>query len=144
MPRKPSNPKYRLHRQSGQAVITLPDAVTGRRRDFLLGQHLSPASKTEYKRLVFEWETNGRRLPADEAAADLTVAELIDRLWEHVESYYRHPDGTQTGEVNCFTYALRPLNFLHGATAAVEFGPLALKAVRELMVKGYEHPEHGP
>jgi integrase len=144
MPRKPSNPTYRLHRQSGQAVVTLPDVATGRRRDFLLGLYLSPESKTEYKRLVLEWETNGRRLPTEDAAADVTVAELIARFWEHVESYYRHPDGTPTGEVQAFTYSLRPLNYLHGGTHAKEFGPLALKAVRELLVKGYEHPEYGP
>jgi hypothetical protein len=137
MARKPSNPQYRLHRQSGQAVVTLPDAMTGRRRDFLLGTYLSAASKTEYKRLLLEWETNGRRLPDEDGAADLTVAELIDRFWPHIESYYRHPDGTPTGEVQAFTYSLRPLNYLHGATPTKEFGPLALKAVRELMVKGY-------
>lgn len=41
-------------------------------------------------------------------------------------------------------YSLRPLNNLHGKTLVQEFGPTALKAVRELLVRGYLHPKHGP
>ena len=32
MSEKPRVPSYRLHRQSGQAIVTLTDAATGRRR----------------------------------------------------------------------------------------------------------------
>ena len=39
--------------------------------------------------------------------ADLTVAELIERYWQHVETYYHHTDGTPTGEVQANRYALR-------------------------------------
>jgi integrase len=144
MSAKPRIPSYRLHRQSGQAVVTLTDAVTGRRKDHLLGKHGTKASKEEYQRVVLQWEANQRRLPAAEAAADLTVTELIDRYWKHVEEYYRHADGTPTGEVQAMRYALRPLNHLHGPAQAAQIGPGALKAVRELMVKGYDHPKHGP
>ena len=48
------------------------------------------------------------------------------------------------GEVQAMRYALRPLNHLHGTMIASEFGPSTLKAVRELMVQGYEHPKYGP
>jgi hypothetical protein len=41
MPRTASIPTYRLHRQSGQAVVTLRDAV-GLRRDVLLGRYNTP------------------------------------------------------------------------------------------------------
>ncbi|OAI41451.1 hypothetical protein AYO40_03070 [Planctomycetaceae bacterium SCGC AG-212-D15] len=145
MPRKPSVPSYRLHRQSGQAVVTLRDSLSGHRYDVLLGEHGTKQSKAEWKRVVLEWEANGRRpRPAGTGPADITIAELIGCYWQHVESYYRHTDGTPTGEVQCFTYALRPLNYLHGETAAKDFGPMALKAVRELMVRGYDHPKYGP
>jgi hypothetical protein len=36
MAKKP--PSYRLHRQSGQAIVTLPDGLGGR-RDVLLGPY---------------------------------------------------------------------------------------------------------
>ncbi len=77
-------------------------------------------------------------------ATELTIAELIARYWQHVEEYYRHADGTPTGEVQAMRYALRPLNHLQGATLIAEFGPSALKAVRELMIHGYEHSKYGP
>jgi integrase len=93
--------------------------------------------------VVLEWEANGRRLPAAARASDLTVTELIDRYWQHVEGYYRHADGSPTGEVQAMRYALRPLNYLHGPTAAADFGPAAVKTVRELMVRGYDHPRYG-
>jgi hypothetical protein len=51
MPRLKDNqvPAYRLHRSSGQAVITLNG------KDHLLGKHGSAASKAEYRRLTAEW-----------------------------------------------------------------------------------------
>jgi integrase len=61
----------------------------------------------------------------------------------HAESYYRRTDGKVTNEVSEFAYTLRPVNHLYGAQAAADFSPLKLKAVRELMVKGYDHPRHG-
>jgi integrase len=143
MSNKPRVPSYRRHKQSGQAIVTLTDAVTGRRRDVLLGRHGTKASKDEYKRVVLEWEANERRLPGAAPTSDLTLAELIRQYWQHVEAYYRHEDGSPTGEVQAMRYALRPLNHLHGQTEARHFGPSSLKAVRELMVRGYEHPKYG-
>jgi integrase len=142
--RKPRVPSYRLHKQSGQAVVTLTDSVTGRRKDHLLGKHNTVASREEYQRVVLDWEARGRRLPQAVQAADLTLAELIARYWKHVEEYYRHADGTPTGEVQAMRYALRPLNHLHGPMPVSEFGPSALKAVRGLMITGYDHPKYGP
>jgi integrase len=140
---KPRVPCYRLHKQSGQAVVTLPDGLGGR-RDVLLGKYGTEASKGEYRRVLLEWEANGRRLAAHQEPADLTVAELIERFWRWSEGYYLHGDGTPTSEVDALRYSLRPLNYLHGPSPARDFGPAALKAIRELMVKGYDHPKYGP
>ncbi len=52
------SPKYRLHRASGQAVVTLNG------HDHYLGPWKSKASEVEYDRLVGEWLAAGRRLPA--------------------------------------------------------------------------------
>src|SRR5262249_24564886 len=46
-------PSYRLHKQSGQAVVTLSDG-TGGRRDVLLGKYGSPKSRADYTRVVSE------------------------------------------------------------------------------------------
>ena len=71
---RPQNvPAYRRHKQSGQAVVTLTD-LTGRRRDVLLGKHGSAASRSEYARVIAEWEASGRRLPPSPARPGRIVA----------------------------------------------------------------------
>ena len=137
-------PSYRLHCPSGQAILTLTDAVTGQRRDFLLGPHGSEASKRAYKRIVLDWEARGRRLLSAESPQELTIAELIAHYWQHVEEYYRHADGSPTSKVQAMKYALRPLNHLHGQTPIGDFGSSHLKAVWQLLIGGYEHPKYGP
>ncbi len=140
---RPRVPSYRLHRQSGQGVVTLRDAATGQHKDYLLGKYNTVASRQEYKRIVVEWESRNRRILQTDASADFTVAELIAQYWKHVQEYYRHADGTPTGEVQAMQYALRPLNYLHGSLRVADFAPSSLKAVRELLVGGYTHPKYG-
>lgn len=135
-------PSYRKHRQSGQAIVTLTDGF-GHRRDVLLGKYGSKESRVEYARVIAEWEASGKHLPAT-TAADITIAELINRFWPWVQQYYRHPDGSPTTEIQEFKLALRPLNHLYGRQAAKDFKPLSLKAVRQLLIDGYEHPKYGP
>ena len=127
-------PSYRKHKPSGQAVVTLGG------KDIYLGRYGTEASRVKYDRIVAEWLANHRRLPTTVA---LTVAEVIKPFWAWVEMHYRHRDGLQTSEVAEFRYSLRPLNHLFGAMSAAEFGPLKFKAVRQLMIDGYEHPKYG-
>jgi integrase len=128
-----SIPSYRLHRQSGQAVTTLTDGC-GNRKDVLLGKHGTSASRREYARVIAEWEAAGRALPPSANTPDLTINELLVRFLRWAREHYRHADGTQTGEYDEQRYSLRPLKELYGLTAAAEFGPLALKAVRGKML----------
>jgi integrase len=135
MPRRPNSVHtYRLHKQSGQAVVTLRDAA-GRRRDLLLGRYGSTESKTEYARVIAEWQAAGGHLAAVVGHhADLTVNELLLAFWRHADRHYRHPDGTPTSERKEYLYSLRPVRELYGQTLARDFRPLALKAVRQHMV----------
>jgi integrase len=118
-----------LHRQSGQAVVTLPDGY-GARRDVLLGPYGSPESRAEYARVIAEWEANGRRLPQAAAKADCVVNELLLAYWKFAEGYYRKND-RPISQLDRIRLALGPVKELYGHTAARAFGPLALKAVRE-------------
>lgn len=134
MARSKSVPTYRLHKQSGQAVVTLVDP-TGRRKDVLLGRYGTTESRAEYARVIAEWEVNARRLAkAEYSGTDLTVNEVLLRFWHHVEQHYRHADGTPTTEVENYRYSLRPVRELYGHTMAGKFGPLALKAVRQTLI----------
>ena len=126
-------PTYRHHKQSGQAIVTLADGMGGR-RDVLLGKYGSPESRAEYARVIAEWEAAGRRLPvAESKPADLTVNELLVAYLRFAEGYYRK-NGQPTEQLQRAKIAMRPLKELYGHTAARDFGPLALKAVRERMI----------
>jgi hypothetical protein len=131
MSKRTQIPSYRLHKQSGQAVVTLTDGL-GRRRDVLLGKHGTPESRAEYLRVTTEWETNGRRLPqaTGPTASDLSIHELILAHWEWAVAY--HGWGKRGG--GCLKDALRVVKEVYGHTAAKEYGPLALKACRQRMI----------
>jgi integrase len=131
-------PAYRRHKQSGQAIVTLPDGFGGR-HDVLLGKYGTAKSRAEYARVISEWEANDRRLPEPSPTGpDLTVNELILAYWKHAETHYRRPDGTPTAEIYCLRAALRPLRQLYGHTSVKDFGPLALKAVRQKMIESVD------
>lgn len=134
MSKRFSIPSYRLHKASGQAIVTLPDRCGGR-RDVLLGAYRTAASKAEYERVVAEWLACGRSMPTTIVSTPaLTVDELVLAFWRHVESYYRRSDGTPTNEVQEYKYTLRVLRELYGPQPAQSFGPLALKAIRQRMI----------
>jgi integrase len=136
MPHRKKDPSYRLHKQSGQAIVTLPDGLGGR-HDVLLGQHDTQASWDEYNRVLAEWKAAGRRLPVTAAKApDLTMNELMAAYWGYAQGYYVK-DGRPTSEQATIHDALRFVRRLYAGTPAKDFGPLALKAVRQAMV---EHP----
>ncbi len=123
-------PKYRLHKPSGQAVVTLAG------HDYYLGKWQTPESKQEYDRLVAEWLANGRQMvPRKENAARLSVNEVILSYWQHAEIYYRHADGVPTSEADNIRLSLRPLKRLYGHTPDAEFDSVALESVREEMIR---------
>ncbi len=119
------NPSYRKH-GSGQAVVTLNG------RDCYLGPHGTEASRREYDRLIAEWHANGRRPPVENGAA-ITIAELANAFRKHAATYYVK-NGRPTQEQNTIKAAMRPLLRLYADTLARDFGPLALKAVRQVMI----------
>lgn len=128
-PKKPV-PAYRLHKQSGQAIVTV--SLNGTRKDMLLGRYDSPESKAEYGRVLKSLESGAL---GGAAPADITVNELCLGYWKHAETYYRHADGTPTSELSDLKYAIRAFREVYGETPAREFGPLAFKTLRERMVK---------
>jgi integrase len=121
-------PSYRHHRPSNQAVVTLDS------RDIYLGRYGSPESRAEFDRLLAEWLSNGRRLPAPVAGSDLSVNELAEAYLRHADTYYVK-NGKPTVEPGNIRLAIRPLRQLYGHTMAREFGPVALKVVRCAMAE---------
>jgi hypothetical protein len=76
--RKTRIPAYRLHKSSGQAVVTI------RGKDHYLGLYGSGSSRAEYDRLIAEYLANQATGHATgEDPADLTIAELCSRYGDH-------------------------------------------------------------
>src|SRR5262245_31716457 len=133
MARRNQIPAYRLHKASGQAIVTLTDAVLGTRKDRLLGRHGTPASRAEYGRVIGEWEARGRRLD-DPGPAALTVAELLDRFLHHAEAYY----GKGSKEYDHFVKTTIPLTDTYPHKPARDFGPAELKVARQRMIDHHD------
>ena len=125
MPAAPKAPSYRLHKPTGQAVVTLAG------KDRYLGRHGTPESVAEYGRLVGEWMLNGRRAAA--TASDLTINELLVVYLDFADGYYRK-NGEPTPEPAGLRLSFRPLRQHYGHTEVGEFGPSRLKAVRQAMI----------
>lgn len=116
-------PAYRLHKPTGQAVVT----VAG--RDIYLGRYNSAASKQAYKRLMLEWLANDGDLPPPKTA-DLTVLELANAYKKFGKRYYV-TDGRPTESYEKLAMVMKWLgNGPYGRTLAREFGPLSLKALQ--------------
>jgi hypothetical protein len=120
-------PVYGKHRASGQAIVSLNG------RDFYLGPHGAKASKLEYDRLIGEWLQQGRQIQPARDGGQLSVVKLIAAYLHFVDGYYRKDD-RPTSEVRDIQLSLRPLKALYGRKMCAEFGPTALKVVRQRMV----------
>lgn len=132
-------PSYRQRSGYTQALVTLTDAVTKKRRDFWLGEFNTPESRERYHRLIAAWEANGRGFPRAEFAPSTetqvpqtTVVEVIREYWRWAEAYYR-PKHAQA-----LIGALTLLRQFYGRTAAADFGPQKLRLLRDEMIRGDE------
>jgi hypothetical protein len=93
MPRPRSDyPAYRLHRSSGQAVVT----VAG--HDHYLGKFGSAVSRKEFDRLVAEWVAAGRPQRGF-TGNDLTIAELCLAYLKFAKGYYQS-GSRSSGEIH--------------------------------------------
>jgi hypothetical protein len=92
-------PKYRRHRASGQAIVT----VNG--QDFYLGPYGTAVSRREYDRVIAERLANGPRTPFDAAQA-ISVVELIAAYGAtlRVIAPGARPAGTPTASCPAFAW----------------------------------------
>jgi len=126
-------PKYRLHKASGQAVVTLDG------RDHYLGPHGSKESRIKCDELVGGWLSR-RASEAKNVAAlpDLgpepLVGEVLLAYKEWAQSYYRR-NGKLSREYTNIIHALRPLATLYGTSYASSLDLAAFEAVQMAMVK---------
>ncbi len=119
MPKKPS---YTLHKASGQARVRI-DGV-----DHYVGPFNSEKSRAKYDDLITDW------LARQDDPTGLSIADLSLLYLAHARQHYRK-NGVETSEVNCVQQALRHLVAGHGEFLCRNFGPKALKKVRDKMIE---------
>jgi integrase len=131
--RKPT-PSYVLHKQSGRGRLTWTDTAGIRQQKLLPGAFNSPESLVAKARLELEIATSATATAPGTPNSNISVAEVLNAYLEHAKQHYRRSDGTPTSEVREYKIAIRYVRELYGETRAANFGPLAMKAVREKFV----------
>ncbi len=124
--RKPRVPVYQHHKARGLARVK----VNG--HDIYLGPYNSPESHQEYNRIIAELTSQAAAPPARKAArsSNISVAKLALAYIQWAEQNYAR-EGVPNREYAHIRTALRPLKDLYGLTRVADFGPIALKTVRE-------------
>ena len=120
-------PYRRQRRKSGDLAFV---EVAGQR--VYLGRHGTADSRERYARIVAELASNRGQL--SRPTETITVNEIMADYLTFADEYYRKADGTPTDEPASIRQALRPICELYGRLPAAQFGPKALKAVRESMI----------
>jgi hypothetical protein len=101
-PTKP--PSYRLHKATGQAVVTINE------KDHYLGRHGTPEIRIAYERLIARWlQAPGEAVATDPSVGcDLTVADLCAQYHRHAAAYCVK-DGEETSEMHNVRRAIKTL-----------------------------------
>lgn len=133
----PKTPTYRKREGRSQALVTLTDSVTKRRRDFWLGEHGTAESRELYHRVIAEWEAMGRRLPtiapSQPALKEPDGPMLVELLRDFLRWAKRNYD---KGELRSFQVVMVLMRRYYGRTPAAAFGPRKLRMLREEMIRG--------
>lgn len=127
------DPKYRHHKARNLGVVRIDG------KDYYLGRFGSEESRAKYHRLLADWRAgllSDRAISAGDSdqrhGAHAVLIEDLVRKYERFAAEYYRKDGvpTQPG----VKVALRYLERAFGHLAAINFGPKALKVVRNQMI----------
>jgi integrase len=123
-------PRLCHHKASGQATVYYHGKL------HYLGRWGTPEAKQRYDEFVANLPKPGAKVIAEPAfePAVLLVGEVAVRYQAHAEKYYVQ-GGVRTGEHTTIKSALTPLVARYAELPVTEFGPKALKTVREDMIK---------
>ncbi len=129
MKQKNHPPAIRKLKRPGGAIAAY---VTVNRQRRYLGEFGSQEASEAYARIVAELAANNGHFAVP--VQSISVNEVVAQYWAFAEQYYVKPDGTRTYEITSIKQASRPLCALYGRAVAAEFGPKAMKAVRQRMI----------
>ena len=124
MPKNSSTrpPKLCRHKSSNRAYVR----ING--KQIFLGPWDSPKAKRRYHEILRDWAEFGGVMPKQD---DITVAEVVNAYWKYAKAEYVDTHGKPTSHLECIRYSLIPLLDLYGDILAKDFGPKALRNVRQ-------------
>jgi len=125
-------PSYLPHKQSGRARAVWTDPLGVRRDHLLPGAFNSKESRAAYRRLLLELESSHHHVEA--ASNAISIAELLLAYVGFASGHYRHADGRSTSELYEVKIVVRAVHEMYGDRLVTEFGPLAVKAIRQQWV----------
>jgi integrase len=120
--RKPSEPSYRLHKSSGQAVTWIQG------KTFYLGPYDSQESKQKYHKLLAKFHANPNSFGVEKCR--LSIAEVAVLFLKHCREYYK-----DSPEFPQYARALGPVIELFSDSHINEFGISEFKVVRDYWVR---------
>lgn len=125
-------PKYRHYKPKNLGLVVIDGHA------HYLGRYDSPESWEKYHRLLAERHAGPTTSSPPASPGEPNPGSLVDDLvmdyWDRRVVPYFVKDGRPTSERDNIRQALRFLRRLYGQTPARDFGPLALKAVRQAMI----------
>jgi len=135
----PKVPTYGLHKPTGQARCY----VNG--KTVYLGKYGSEESRIRFGEIVgrliggqsidpIARTKSGSPTCAESSDPGPSVGEICLAFLRHAETHYVKND-KPTSQMHVLRSVVKPLNLLYGLTPASDFGPLALKAVRQRLIE---------
>jgi len=122
-PKQSPFPPLRCHKSTQQGYVYL----AGKRHYF--GRFDQPETHEAYLRFMAEWVAHGGQ--PEVPTESITVVEVCARYWSYAKDYYPAPDGHSSGELGRVKRALSGVRRLYGSVLATDFGPKALRTVRQ-------------
>jgi hypothetical protein len=130
-----ATPSYLFHKQSGRARAVWTDRTGVRHQKLLPGGYESPESLTAFAKLQAEVAASAvAALNVVASPNGVTVNKVLLAYIGHALQQYRGEDGEPGDELRHIKTVCRYVREMYGNTHAAEFGPKALKAVRERFV----------
>jgi len=118
-------PKMGHHKPTGQAYVRLNGQM------LYLGSWGRPQTTQRYHREIAEWIQRGRCPKV--TPSEMTVMELCSKYLDYAQVYYVK-DGAATSELMRVKLVLKALKDTYGTRPAAEFGPNALRTVRQTWI----------
>ena len=123
-------PKYRLHKPSGKAVVTIHG------KDHYLGQHGTRESRSKYKLLIADlWAKDEQLVPiTPDPFEAIKVGLLAVEFAKYAKKKYRHKNGDQKNEWFIIKNILTEIRSTYGDLDVNEFGPRRFESYRQSLV----------